>query len=417
MSLSILQRRFRSQVIFAAAACFLVLGLMSASNKWLFAASVLYVANLDDPAFEVANESVVERLTQLGHEVTTFDDDDAVDSDPTSADLVVISSTTLSTNVSFHFSYEPVPVIQWEQALWDEMLVSDAGRILAGQDAIEVVDVSHPLAALMGLTSEGEQIVRESPTLSEGFHLGNYSNLAPGAVVIAEEAGGGSPAIAVVDAGGELNDGSEAEATRVMLFYGDESLDGVNELGMQIFDAAVMYSLGETIAVPGDFNGDGLLNATDIDDLTNQSAGGTNPSAYDLNGDALVNAIDINVWAKQLFGTWIGDADLNTQFNSSDLVAVLASGTYEADIAAFWSTGDFNGDGRTASSDLVAALADGGYELGLPPAAVAEPTTCNALLLGLVLLTPFHPCRGRKRRAVYRPPGFCPLSHSSPPTP
>jgi hypothetical protein len=79
----------------------------------------------------------------------------------------------------------------------------------------------------------------------------------------------------------------------------------------------------------------------------------------------------------------MGDADLNGEFNSSDLVSVLASGTYEADVPATWSTGDFDGDGRANSGDLVAALADGGYEAGprTAVAAVPEPTTLSLMLL------------------------------------
>jgi hypothetical protein len=145
--------------------------------------------------------------------------------------------------------------------------------------------------------------------------------------------------------------------------------------------------------VPGDFNGNGVLDAEDIDDLTRQSASVTNPPKYDLNGDSLVNDADVNVWVKDLYGSWIGDADLNREFNSSDLVTVLASGTYEANVDAVWTTGDFNGDGRTNSSDLVAALADGGYEQGPPPAtaAVPEPSGLCLALLGLLTLV------GRRR--------------------
>src|SRR5690606_11142952 len=98
--------------------------------------------------------------------------------------------------------------------------------------------------------------------------------------------------------------------------------------------------LGQTV-IPGDFNGNGQLDAPDIDDLTTQSAGGTNPAAYDLNSDALVNDADVRVWIRDLFNSWVGDADLNGEFNSTDLVAVLASGAYEADVASVWSTGDF----------------------------------------------------------------------------
>jgi hypothetical protein len=142
-----------------------------------------------------------------------------------------------------------------------------------------------------------------------------------------------------------------------------------------------------TGGIPGDFNANGVLDAADIDLLTAQSASGANAGAYDLNGDALVNVTDVNVWVKDLFNSWIGDANLDGEFNSSDLVAVLASGTYEADIDSVWTTGDFTGDGRTNSSDLVAALADGGYEMGPRPAvaAVPEPVGCWLLLTGLMV--------------------------------
>jgi hypothetical protein len=138
--------------------------------------------------------------------------------------------------------------------------------------------------------------------------------------------------------------------------------------------------------IPGDYNHNGTLDAADIDDMTIQTAGGTHPAAYDLNGDALVNDGDIKVWVGDLFHSWIGDANLDGQFNSSDLVTVLATGTYEVDVNSVWSTGDFNGDGRTNSSDLVVALADGGYEQGPRAAlgAVPEPASFIILMAGLI---------------------------------
>jgi hypothetical protein len=141
-----------------------------------------------------------------------------------------------------------------------------------------------------------------------------------------------------------------------------------------------------TIGIVGDFNSDGQLDASDIDELTIQSAGGTNPAAFDLNSDALVNDVDVSLWVKDLFNSWIGDANLDLEFNSSDLVSVLASGTYEADVASVWSTGDFNGDGRTNSTDLVAALADGGYEAGPRAAVAAVPEPAGMLLLTLAMI-------------------------------
>jgi hypothetical protein len=154
------------------------------------------------------------------------------------------------------------------------------------------------------------------------------------------------------------------------------------EEAFSLYEAAI----SEVVPIVGDFNGDGTLDQADINDLTARSAGGLNPVAYDLNADALVNDVDVQVWVKDLFNSWIGDANLDLEFNSSDLVDVLASGKYEAAEASVWTEGDFNGDGSTNSSDLVAALADGGYELG-PRAAVAavpEPAAVVLLVIGLM---------------------------------
>jgi hypothetical protein len=135
----------------------------------------------------------------------------------------------------------------------------------------------------------------------------------------------------------------------------------------------------------GDFNDNGDLDANDLDLLGEQQRTDTPDLSFDLNSDGTVNTDDRDLWvtSADYKYTWMGDADLNGEFNSSDLVSVLAAGTYEADVLALWSTGDFDGDGRAQSSDLVAALAGGGYEAG-PRAAVAavpEPATATLMVL------------------------------------
>jgi len=132
---------------------------------------------------------------------------------------------------------------------------------------------------------------------------------------------------------------------------------------------------------PGDFNGNGTLDVADIDSLTQQSASGKNPPSFDLNKDAFVNSADVNVWVKDLFKSWIGDTNLDGEFNSGDLVTVLVSGTYETSQSSVWSRGDFDGDGFTTSGDLVAALTDGGYEKGPRAAVAAVPEPQAAWLM------------------------------------
>jgi hypothetical protein len=181
----------------------------------------------------------------------------------------------------------------------------------------------------------------------------------------------------------------EGYLDEVAVFSGvltEEQIVNAMTLGVLNFD-------GGGGGVTGDFDSSGVLDAADIDDLTAQSAGGLNSAAYDLDADALVNSADVNVWVKDLFNSWIGDADLDGEFNSSDLVLVLASGTYESGGASVWSTGDFNGDGRTTSGDLVAALADGGYEQGPRAATAAVPEPSSMLLILVALLALAAPSR------------------------
>ena len=145
----------------------------------------------------------------------------------------------------------------------------------------------------------------------------------------------------------------------------------------------------ELSAVPlaGDFDSNGVRNVVDIDLLTAASASGKNEPKFDLNKDTLVDTTDVNVWAKELAKTWIGDANVDGEFNSADFVDVFQKGKYEQPGAlAVWSEGDWNGDGGFTSGDFVAAFQDGGYELGAGAAVSAVPEPDSALLLVICVM-------------------------------
>ena len=135
---------------------------------------------------------------------------------------------------------------------------------------------------------------------------------------------------------------------------------------VEVADAAIR----EPSTLAGDYSGDGILRIDDLDLLTTAIHTGSAETVYDVDQSGVVDLQDRKSWVTDLKQTWIGDANLDGEFSSGDLVSVFAAGTYEADVNAGWATGDFDGNGKFESGDLTDALADGGYEQG-PRAAVS----------------------------------------------
>jgi hypothetical protein len=157
-------------------------------------------------------------------------------------------------------------------------------------------------------------------------------------------------------------------------------------------DGLLLYGLVQLVdtGLVGDYDGSEVLDAPDLDLQTDAILSELHPPAYDLNNDNLVDFNDRQVWVHVLKGTWIGDANLDGEFLSSDMVQVFVRGKYERAADAGWEDGDWNADGKFDSSDMVAAFADGGYEQGLRPAAaidaVPEPSGVSLLLISAVPL-------------------------------
>lgn len=145
----------------------------------------------------------------------------------------------------------------------------------------------------------------------------------------------------------------------------------------------------------GDFDHDGLLEIDDINVLLRHVAAKSG-DAYDLNSDGQVDFDDIQTWIVDLKNTWMGDANLDGEFTSSDFVLIFQGGKFEQDVEALWHEGDWNGDLRFNPGDLVAAFVNCGYEgCGHGPrpieALVPEPVLTNgAILLGLLIFSRVH---------------------------
>jgi hypothetical protein len=162
-------------------------------------------------------------------------------------------------------------------------------------------------------------------------------------------------------------------------------LDEVRVYSDLLTDEEIRALLGPA-TVDGDFDGNGQLTLEDVNLLSQRIASGGGDLSFDVNADNVVNAGDLTSWIKDLKGTWIGDANLDGEFNSQDLVRVFQVGLFETPQAASWDQGDWNGDARFTSSDFVEAFQDGGYEQGPRPSIAAVPEPTGAWLASLATM-------------------------------
>lgn len=153
----------------------------------------------------------------------------------------------------------------------------------------------------------------------------------------------------------------------------------------------------------GDFDKSGCLDAADIDLLTGKVRDDPTNAVFDLDKNGRVDQEDRRIWVedKDYKYTYFGDANLDGQFNSGDLVVVFRPGQYEDAVEgnSGWASGDWNGDFEFTSSDLVLAFQRGGYEMGTrprrAPVGVPEPSgtlfLCCATLIVSVRRSRPHP--------------------------
>jgi hypothetical protein len=139
----------------------------------------------------------------------------------------------------------------------------------------------------------------------------------------------------------------------------------------------------------GDFNGNGVRDAGDLDLLSAAVRASSTELRFELYEDGHINDRDRKSWVKYASQTWFGDANLDRQFNSADFVSVFQAGRYESGEEAGWAQGDWNGDGVFTTTDFTLAFQDGGYEQGLRRAALAVPEPSVRLLATLALLMGF----------------------------
>jgi hypothetical protein len=213
------------------------------SSEWSFAVRpteiMVLLVLLNPAALNASDSGIKARLESLGYTVTTVADAASQTAHAVNKDMVIVSSTVGSGAVNVKFRDVPIPVINWEQALQDDfMMTIDSGDFrgtLGNQTSLNIVLPDHPLAA--GLQAGTHVILTTPQTYSWGVPDEN-------AAVIATLAD--NPARALIYAyepGSSMIGNFVAPARRIHLFLEDNTFAALNEAGLRLFDAAVAYAL------------------------------------------------------------------------------------------------------------------------------------------------------------------------------
>jgi hypothetical protein len=162
--------------------------------------------------------------------------------DESGFDAFVISSTPGSGSIRNKWNNSATPIVNWEEAVADNgagefMVTEGRPKDDAATDHVISITQAHPITAGFGV---GQDV---TITTGQAEVWWSTDQQAPGSLSLANEMGDPSRLyLTIVDAGGELNDGSFAPARRVMLGLTDSTFNTLTADGQQLFGQSVDWA-------------------------------------------------------------------------------------------------------------------------------------------------------------------------------
>lgn len=195
---------------------------------------VLFVAEMQG-----GDQAILTHLQNQGYQVEVKSAVGITTADATGAQLVITSSTVNSNDLGQAFTSLSVPVINWEPALYDDLLMtaSAAPEFLGwmGEQSVAIVNPEHPLAAgqtgTVQLYTGPEQVAWANP-MDAGTTVGVAASAPAQTLLFAYEAGTPLPG------------GGTAAGRRIGFPLGDNAANNFTADGWSLFDAAVCWALG-----------------------------------------------------------------------------------------------------------------------------------------------------------------------------
>jgi hypothetical protein len=198
----------------------------------------LSVLLVTDRVLKDSDMLVQKRLIENGHQVTLIADHQVQPSDAEGHDVILISSTSLSTQVGDRLRNVQVPIVCWEPYLYDDLgmtgpVVDTDFGWLPEQTTIHVNGTSSPIS--VGVF--GFQTMYTAPSvMTFAIPVGAPHTIAT------IDGDPRKPSVFSFRQGAKMVPGFFAPARRVGFFMGDNGPTLLTELGWKMFDAAVLWA-------------------------------------------------------------------------------------------------------------------------------------------------------------------------------
>ncbi len=325
---------------------------------------LLYVANLPATAGDTA---AVNRLTAMGYNVDSLDDNATSVGDWVGFDLILVSSSSVAGNVGSKYRDAPIPVMTWDNVLFREAFMGftgdqngsscpnacasacpgvccgtcpgDYGGVgtfedILPNDSVRIVDDVHPIAA--GFSNGLLQV------FTGGTDWTSWARVSTGADIVATVWDGSPFATIFVYEVGAMMNSIPAPARRVGFFFPD-NMDtfAPHSNAWTLFDAAAAYTYPPSTT-------------TEID-------GGTTPITHDLHRNE-PNPFNPGTRIRYDVATPGGHVRLEVFDGRGRLVRTLVDGwRAPGNETTMWDSED-NGGSRVASGVYFYRLSVGSFE-------------------------------------------------------
>lgn len=202
--------------------------------------SILFVvSNSSSPTSD--ETTVKTELENQGHTITLLSDESATGSE-TGYDAIVLTSDGSSAIIADTFLSNSIGVLDLDYATFVDMNFCNSVSNDTGEDSIDSINDSHPIAVEAGVSGTAIQVFNDAVS---GANVRYTTNAGSGATSVFSSPGNSNrDTIFVFDTGATLSTGTAA-GRRVAFGIGDSnSIEDFNSTGWDIFHASIKWVAG-----------------------------------------------------------------------------------------------------------------------------------------------------------------------------